>query len=968
MVAGIDRDVLTGFVEEARSYLPVIKQGVRDCHSDPGSPEVLETAHRYSHNIKGAASMIGINDLSQGAYFLEQVIEELMLAELTIDDTLVSGIIDLVTHIERYLDALEKAETEPQDWLVIVEELNRRLRRAKDEPDQDFDSFPDEPVLDRDIKPQAPASPHPAKTGGLHNESVSTELLEIFKIEAEDHMRTIGMRLADLDRDHADRDALQDIRRSVHTLKGAAGALGFSSISQLCHRMEDLLDRLYDGELGVEPDLVQLLFESADALEDLTTGADEDQTRRTIRDLYLRFNNVLQDAQDQQVVLDYEAIGDETLLNIGAVEPADTEPETDSMPGRLVTSLSKAHGDVIRVPLERLDELVRLVSELVISRSAFEQRMSEFTGEIDELRRSNDRLQRVSTDLETKYEVSALGGRLSLRDGSAGGSSGGSKNPQDADGFDELQFDRYTEYHILTRELVEVANDVRAIGFELNNMLGDFDGLVTRQARLSTQIQDKLMRTRMVPLATLATRLHRTVRVLAREQGKLVDLVIEGENVEIDTTVLDSIVDPLLHLIRNAVDHGLELPEERRETGRDERGTITLRAFYEGSNVVIELIDDGRGLNREKILAKALAEGIVAEDEVTKFSDDEIHSLVFTPGFTTTTEVSEVSGRGVGLDVVRDNVERLNGVVSVKSRAGEGTTYTIRLPMTLAVIQALIVKANQETFAIPLGAVRQILRLNREEIERLGSEAVVRLNGRVYPLHRMDDLLNLKMPPEESLDYQPVVILQAGTENIALVVDQLLTGREIVIKSLGSHLRKIHGIMGATLMGDGSVVLIINPAELLQEHSVVTTAGGEVRRATRSPVPGTLRVMVVDDSLSVRKVVSNLIESAGWDAVAVKDGIEALEYLQGSERLPDLILVDIEMPRMDGYELMSTLQADARYEQIPLVVLSSRAGQKHREKALEIGASAYLGKPYQDHVMLDTIRQQVRRSVRVESE
>lgn len=315
----------------------------------------------------------------------------------------------------------------------------------------------------------------------------------------------------------------------------------------------------------------------------------------------------------------------------------------------------------------------------------------------------------------------------------------------------------------------------------------------------------------------------------------------------------------------------------------------------------------------------------------------------------------------MGLDIVKTNVHKVKGTVTLDSTPGQGATFTIRLPMTLAVTRALLIKAHNEMFAIPLGTVTQILRLGREEIERVGQEPVVRVGGQVYPLFLLGQVLNLKQPADETVQRPPVLILNAGAEQIALVVDQLLTGREIVIKTLGNHLRRVHGVMGATLMGDGSVVLILNPADLVveapQEARAWTSLQPPAARAREA-----LTVMIVDDSVSVRRVVSNLVKSAGWQPMAAKDGLEALEIIQRSAQPPDLILVDIEMPRMDGYELMTTLRAQEAYRNIPLVILTSRAGEKHRRKARELGASEYIVKPYQDQTLLNIIRQLVRES------
>jgi chemosensory pili system protein ChpA (sensor histidine kinase/response regulator) len=453
--------------------------------------------------------------------------------------------------------------------------------------------------------------------------------------------------------------------------------------------------------------------------------------------------------------------------------------------------------------------------------------------------------------------------------------------------------------------------------------------------------------------------LHRTVRNVAESLGKDVELLVEGENTELDKTVLEAMADPLLHLLRNAVDHGVETPEVRRGRGKPERGTIRLRAFHEGSQVIVQVGDDGAGIDAEAVRATAVERGFVSAADAARMPAEELQALVFLPGFSTAREVSEVSGRGVGLDIVKAHVQRLKGTLTLEALPGQGTTLTMRLPMTLAVTRALLVKAHHETFALPLDSIRQILRLEDDATEQVGNETVLRVGSEVYPLVALGKVLGLRQPADERVERRPVVVVHTGTRPVALVVDHLLGGREIVIKNLGTHLRRVVGITGATLMGDGSVVLILNPAEMLSQPA-------RPRRPLTTMFSGTgdfqeaLSVMVVDDSPSVRRVVSNLMRNAGWKAILAKDGVDALEQLQQTAEPPDLLLLDVEMPRMDGYDLLTALKAQDPLRDLPVVMITSRAGDKHRRKAFELGASAYLVKPYQDEALLDLIRQLTR--------
>ncbi len=954
-----DEDVLAGFLDEVRGYLPIILQRIEAYQADPKQLEAMKEAYRYSHSIKGSASMIDLPGLSLIASYLEEVLEEFASTESKMGKRALARLRKMVVQIELFIDGLGSGNLNEQRLIKDATYTYRRMRGLpKDEDKEAEERAIQKCVKDVDTtsveEKKSTVSPPDATT---YQEDISPELLDIFRMEAEEHMQSVTSQLAGLIQLPSNSEALQAVRRSVHTLKGASGTVGLSSIAHLTHRMEDLLDRLSDERVTIDALSMDLLFDSSDTLEDMLSGGiEKDRLHQVLRDLYRRYSVLLDDDAVEGGVDEPGLFGEGGILDLEKLPTLTEKTVKDETSVTVSGSEIRKPTRIVRVPLERLDELVKLVSELVISRSAFELRMRDLAREVEELGLSSERLRRISSTIETNYEVRALGGRINLFGGTSGRNAGVELGSVDIEEFDELQFDRYTEFHLLSRELTETSSDIRTLGIDLNNLIADFDGLLNRHRRLSSQIQDELMRTRMVPLDTLTSRLYRTVRVLSREQGKLIDLIIEGEEIELDTTVLDKIVDPLLHLLRNAVDHGIETPDVRVGNGKPERGRIDLRAYAEGNEVIIQVRDDGAGLEPELIRSVALSKGFISQEEEHRISDDEIYALVFMSGFSTAGEISEISGRGVGLDVVRTNVENLKGTVSLVSSPGENTTYTIRLPMTLAVTRAILVRVDEETFAIPQSAVTQILRLDREQIEYIDGKRVFRMGDQRFSLLYLGEVLNLKQRFESDPERMPVLILKAGDKEAGMVVDQLLTGREIVIKPLGTHLRRVHGVTGATLLGDGSVVLILNPADLIAETPRVEERIIVPDQPAPEDVEEGLSIMIVDDSLSVRRVVSKLIRHAGWQPVEAKDGIEALEILQQTSPLPDLIIVDIEMPRMDGFELISTLKAHESLKYIPLVVLTSRAGGKHRSKALEIGAAGYIVKPYQDKELLQIIR------------
>lgn len=453
------------------------------------------------------------------------------------------------------------------------------------------------------------------------------------------------------------------------------------------------------------------------------------------------------------------------------------------------------------------------------------------------------------------------------------------------------------------------------------------------------------MRARMVPFDGLVPRLRRVVRQAASETGKQVHLSLEGTHGELDRNVLDRMVAPLEHMLRNSVAHGLEAPEQRRDAGKAEEGNIAIRLRREGSEIVLEVADDGAGLDREAIRRRAEQRGLIAADAA--LSDDELDALIFAPGFSTYDQVSQLAGRGVGMDVVRNEVRQLGGSVDIHSVRGQGVTFTLRLPQTLAVTQAVFVQIGDTTFAVPVASVSGIGRIGRERFE--AGTGGYRYSGEEYALYDLGSLVGQAPARAEGQAQVPLLLVRAGDLRAAVAIDQVLGNREIVVKPVGLQIASVPGIYGATITGDGRVVVILDIAPLVRRYlaqplrPVVEAAPTEQRR-----VP---LVMVVDDSLTMRKVTGRVLERHNFDVVSARDGVEALERLE--ERVPDLMLLDIEMPRMDGYELATAMRADPRYAAVPIVMITSRSGEKHRQRAFELGVQRYLGKPYQE---LDLMR------------
>ena len=989
----LELSALAAFSDEFREDCPLILAALDAADRNRLDHAPLREAHRLVHALKGAASMVGFAAFGYLLNVAEELLDRMTTSTTPLADELFDDLRDSMPLFERYLEsalagrpvesiAVELLRALRQDdgpdatadlrELLEVEqreiapaaapaEIARSVPDAGDEPEVSFPIGEPEvsiPISEPEPPAVVPPAPAEADLEALRSSDIPPELAEIFGLEAQEHLETIARQTVNLSPEHQDQDALQELRRAVHTLKGAAGVVGHTGAAKLAHRMEDLLDRLFEGTATITAQAARTLASSSDALNDLITGSDNsDELRARILRLFGEYDRLV---GDTAVVAASEAAAAEPAAVAPAVSPLpapiDVAPPISVVPAISAAPLVERRrsaedrrnaGSVLRVPVQRLNELVRVVSELVINRSSFEQHHLALIDQVDELKLSTARLRRVTYKLESDYEVRALGGNLAM----AGPESVG------AHGFDDLEFDRYTEFHLLTRELTEIASDIATIGARVVGTIGDFEGDLTRLGRLTREVQDKTMEFRMVPLGTLTTRLERTVRSTADSCGKQVDFAIDGEHVALDKSLLEQMADPLLHLLRNAVDHGIEPPDTRRASGKHERGRITVRALHDGTDVLIEVEDDGKGLDVERIRNTAIAKGLVTAPAAAALGTDALFGFIFEPGFSTAERITEVSGRGVGMDVVKSKVSRLSGRVYVSSRPGAGTTFSVRVPMTLAITRVLLVRSGGETFGLPLGAVVQIARPHPSAVTLVGGQRVLTIDGRTYPLHDLNETLGLPRASDAPAS-PPVLIANLSRKRIALAVDEILNSRDAVIKSLGTHLRRVPGIWGATFLGDGTVVLILNPADLAgaTDGTVVVRPPAPRAAAVTGLEPYT--VLIVDDSLSMRHVLSTAVKKAGWTPVPARDGIEALDIIQRSTRLPDLVLLDIEMPRMDGFEFLSTIRAQKGHD-LPIVMLTSRSGEKHRSKAAALGVTDYMVKPFQEDTLIRNIERLV---------
>ncbi|MCW0411212.1 Hpt domain-containing protein [Xanthomonas sacchari] len=776
--------------------------------------------------------------------------------------------------------------------------------------------------------------------GPLDFADLDRELVDIFVDEGKDLLDHCDRLIAELRAAPQDRDVLGGLQRDLHTLKGGARMAGINAIGDLGHGIESLLEAVAAHRTELDRQDVQLLERGFDRLHQLLTLTGNHRAVAMPQDLIGAFDarthgQRLAAASDAETTVAAPLAAADGALAAAALAavaaPLSAPLPVEGTPDEEAT-IARPMQEQVRVRADLLDRLVNHAGEVAIYRSRLEQQLGAFRGAMAELDRTNARLrdQLRRLDLETEAQIVARYQR---------------EQDQTEQSFDPLELDRFSTLQQLSRALNESAADLGGLQGVLDDLARQYDGLLQQQSRVSSELQDGLMRARMVPFDGLVPRLRRVVRQAASETGKQVHLSLEGTHGELDRNVLDRMVAPLEHMLRNSVAHGLEAPEQRRAADKAEEGNIAIRLRREGSEIVLEVADDGAGLDREAIRRRAEQRGLIAADAV--LSDDELDALIFAPGFSTYDQVSQLAGRGVGMDVVRNEVRQLGGSVDIHSVRGQGVTFTLRLPQTLAVTQAVFVQIGETTFAVPVASVSGIGRIGRERFE--AGTGGYRYSGEEYALHDLGSLVGQAPARAEGQAQVPLLLVRAGDLRAAVAIDQVLGNREIVVKPVGLQIASVPGIYGATITGDGRVVVILDIAPLVRRflaqplRPVVEAAPTEQRR-----VP---LVMVVDDSLTMRKVTGRVLERHNFDVVSARDGVEALERLE--ERVPDLMLLDIEMPRMDGYELATAMRADPRYAAVPIVMITSRSGEKHRQRAFELGVQRYLGKPYQE---LDLMR------------
>ena len=774
------------------------------------------------------------------------------------------------------------------------------------------------------------------------------DLLEVFLDEAHEILDHADGVLAQWRGEPTELSYVGELQRDLHTLKGGARISGLVPIGDLAHAIETLLEK------PVQPAGTATLIATLEAsFDQLNALVQQVAHRQAIDYPQAAISRLLALAGEEAFT------SDEVLAAIAQPETVAPPPvptravDVDAPTGELPDLLPEVGEEVrptqeqIRVRADLLDSLVNHAGEVAIYRSRLEQQVAGYRFNLVELDQTVQRLRSQLRMLEIETEAQIIA-RFQREHREAGLTTV----------FDPLELDRYSQLQQYSRALAESVSDLVSIQGTLDELTRQAETLLIQQSRVSTDLQDGLLRTRMLPFDTMVPNLRRTLRQAAQEEGKRAQLYVDGAHGEMDRNLLDRIKAPFEHMLRNAIAHGIETPEERRKAGKPADGAVHIQVAREATEVVVRVSDDGRGLDREAIRRRGIERGLLRAD--SNPSDDQLLGLITQAGFSTAGKITQLAGRGVGMDVVANEIKQLGGSLSIESTAGKGTTFVLRLPFTLAVTQAILVRIGEATFAIPMTSVQGVARIDADDMAARMAEAepAYQHAGEAYGIHDLAELLGLPpgMPPEG--EQQPLLLTRAGDLRAAIRIDAVLGSHEIVVKSVGPQISSVPGLLGATIMGDGSVLVILDLAPLVR-HGITRRQQrlADGLSALQAPVVEEARVrplvMVVDDSITMRKVTSRVLERHEYEVSTAKDGVDAVEKLH--ERVPDLMLLDIEMPRMDGYELATLMKADPRLSGVPIIMITSRSGDKHRQRALDIGVERYLGKPYQEADLLQQI-------------
>ena len=984
-----DDILLEIFVTEAQEHI-VTLHACLDPEAGESGIAVSEELRRALHTLHGSAYMANIQPIAEIAEAADKYVREVAANEVTIQAEAREMLLAATAMVETLVDRIYSPQSDWPDNTNILERIavlpvSPIVSESDAGPIVEF--APELPVnapvdisiqvesstlevAEETVEDVAEEAP-PSVVATVYDEYVEVapvtdheavdyaelddELVDVFLEEGSEILESLEQSLHIWVQAPDDAEVTAAVQRDLHTMKGGARMASLMTLGNLCHGVETMIESTVDGRVVAGPALFELLHTAQDHLTEMVEAVRQRAAISSPQAILNRIDALLsvpvaeeQAAQQDEDTSAIEPVAvAEQAMPPELPEAVDPEASDESVKADVPAKkeerrkANRAPQELVRIRADLLDDMVNFAGEISIYRSRLEQQVGSFRFNLVELDQTVDRLREQLRKLEIETEAQVL--FRYEREETSGDSQ-----------FDPLEMDRYSHIQQLSRSLAESIGDLMSIQGLLDNVNRESETLLLQQSRVNTELHEGLMRTRMVPFSGLAPRMRRIVRQVCKELGKQADLVLEGAEGEMDRTVIDRVIAPIEHMLRNAIAHGIESPDERKEAGKKESGTIIIKLAREGSEVVIRITDDGRGMNLQAIRAKARDRGLITDDK--ELSDNDVMQFVLETGFSTAEKVTQISGRGVGMDVVNSEIKQLGGTLHIGSKEGQGTEFTVRLPFTLSITQALMVQVHEEVFAIPLSSIEGIVRMNAEDIQRYYADSNLRYEyaDTSYEVQYLGSVLGHGTPIAlDTSERLPVLLVRAGDQRVALQVDALLGSRETVVKSVGAQISTVRGVSGATILGDGRVVLILDPAAMLRRAAAADITGRELADISEPDTVRAITVMVVDDSITVRKVTTRLLERSDYSVVTAKDGVDAVAMLQ--EIKPDVMLLDIEMPRMDGYELATHVRNDQRLRDVPIVMITSRTGDKHRNRAMEIGVDEYLGKPFQESDLLSTI-------------
>ncbi|WP_217608387.1 chemotaxis histidine kinase/response regulator CheAY2 [Helicobacter pylori] len=791
------------------------------------------------------------------------------------------------------------------------------------------------------------------------------EIMEDFLIEAFEMNEQLDQDLVELEHNPEDLDLLNRIFRVAHTIKGSSSFLNLNILTHLTHNMEDVLNRARKGEIKITPDIMDVVLRSIDLMKTLLvtirdTGSDtnngkENEIEEAVKQLQAITSQNLEGTKERTKEAPQKENKEEakeenkenkakapTAENISSDNPLADEPDLD------YTNMS---AEEVEAEIERL-----LNKRQEADKERRAQKKQEAKQEVTPTKEAPKTETPKAPKTETKAKVKAdteenkapsIGVEQTVR--------------VDVRRLDHLM-NLIGELVLGKNRLIRIYSDVEE-RYDGEKFLEELNQVVSSISAVTTDLQLAVMKTRMQPVGKVFNKFPRMVRDLSRELGKSIELIIEGEETELDKSIVEEIGDPLIHIIRNSCDHGIEPLEERRRLNKPETGKVQLSAYNEGNHIVIKISDDGKGLDPVMLKEKAIEKGVISERDAEGMSDREAFNLIFKPGFSTAKVVSNVSGRGVGMDVVKTNIEKLNGIIEIDSEVGVGTTQKLKIPLTLAIIQALLVGVQEEYYAIPLSSVLETVRISQDEIYTVDGKSVLRLRDEVLSLVRLSDIFKVDAILESNSDVY-VVIIGLADQKIGVIVDYLIGQEEVVIKSLGYYLKNTRGIAGATVRGDGKITLIVDVGAMMDMAKSIkvniTTLMNESENTKSKNSPSDYIVLAIDDSSTDRAIIRKCLKPLGITLLEAANGLEGLEMLKNGDKIPDAILVDIEMPKMDGYTFASEVRKYNKFKNLPLIAVTSRVTKTDRMRGVESGMTEYITKPYSGEYLTTVVKRSIK--------